>query len=85
MQLGKSRARLEKELGGRVDMLAWPFGIPEQYLADRTIANGYVAAFTIVRRPASPSDDPMRLPRFLLVESNRGNSFEAILRGPVKQ
>lgn len=83
MQLGKSRARLEKELGGRVDMLAWPFGIPEQFLADRTTANGYVAAFTIVRRAATAREDTMRLPRFLLVESNRGKSFEAILRGPV--
>jgi peptidoglycan/xylan/chitin deacetylase (PgdA/CDA1 family) len=82
MQMAKSKARLEKELGGRVDLLAWPFGgLPDRYLAERASAAGYVAAFTIVRRAASPSDDPMRLPRFLLVESNRGKSFEAILRG----
>jgi peptidoglycan/xylan/chitin deacetylase (PgdA/CDA1 family) len=83
MQMAKSKARLEKELGGRVDLLAWPFGgLPDRFLAERASAAGYVAAFTIVRRAASPSDDPMRLPRFLLVESNRGKSFEAILRGP---
>ncbi len=27
MQLRKSREKLEKELGTRVDMLAWPFGL----------------------------------------------------------
>jgi peptidoglycan/xylan/chitin deacetylase (PgdA/CDA1 family) len=81
MQMAKSKSWLEKELGGKVDLLAWPFGeIPDRFLAERAAAAGYVAAFTIVRRAASPSDDPMRLPRFLLVESNRGKSFEAILR-----
>lgn len=86
MQMGKSKARLEKELGGRVDMLSWPFGgMPEPFLAERTAAAGYVAAFTIVRRSALPSDEHMRLPRFLLVESNRGKSFEEIFRGPVRQ
>ncbi|MRR58059.1 MAG: polysaccharide deacetylase family protein [Deltaproteobacteria bacterium] len=82
MQLGKSKARLEKELGGRVDMLSWPFGgIPERFLEDRASAAGYVAAFTIVRRVATPSEDPMKLPRFLMVDSARGKAFEAILRG----
>lgn len=85
MQMAKSKARLEKELGGRVDLLAWPFGgLPDRFLAERASTAGYVAAFTIVRRSASPSDAPMMLPRFLLVESNRGRSFEAILRGPAK-
>lgn len=86
MQLGKSKSRLEKELGGRVDMLSWPFGgIPERFLADRASAAGYIAAFTIVRRDASPTDDPMKLPRYLMVESARGKAFEAILRGSVRQ
>jgi peptidoglycan/xylan/chitin deacetylase (PgdA/CDA1 family) len=85
MQLGKSKARLEKEVGGRVDMLAWPFGgIPDRFLAERASANGYVAAFTIVRRAASPSDDPMRLPRFLLVDSVRVKSLENILLDTAK-
>lgn len=82
MQLVKSKARLEKELGGRVDLLAWPFGgIPEPFLAGRASAAGYVAAFTIVRRSATAFEDSMRLPRFLLVDSNRGKGFEAILKG----
>jgi peptidoglycan/xylan/chitin deacetylase (PgdA/CDA1 family) len=85
MQLGKSKAKLEKEVGGRVDMLAWPFGgMPERFLAERASAAGYVAAFTIVRRATSPSDDPMKLPRFLLVDSVRGKALEAILREPAK-
>ncbi len=31
-QLKKSKARLETELGSKVDMLAWPFGIYDDYL-----------------------------------------------------
>lgn len=86
IQMGKSKARLEKELGGRVDMLSWPFGgMPEPFLVERTAAAGYLAAFTIVHRAATPADDPMKLPRFLLVESNRGKGFEAIVRGPARR
>jgi len=30
-KLRKSKTRLETELGGRSDMLAWPFGIDDEY------------------------------------------------------
>ena len=81
MQLRKSREKLEKELGGTVDMLAWPFGICDDYLLGRAAAAGYVSTFTIDRRHAGPGDSPMKLPRYLLVNADQGKAFALVLAG----
>ena len=47
MQLGKSKAKIVKELGGNVEMLAWPFGIYDDYLLKKAAEAGYVSTFTI--------------------------------------
>jgi peptidoglycan/xylan/chitin deacetylase (PgdA/CDA1 family) len=61
-------------------MIAWPFGeLPDQDLVEKAKAAGYVAAFTIVRRAASPQDSSMLLPRFLLHNTDKGKAFEAIV------
>jgi peptidoglycan/xylan/chitin deacetylase (PgdA/CDA1 family) len=79
MQLAKSREKLEKELGGKVDLLAWPFGIFDTWLMARAAEAGYTAAFTIERHPVTREDHPMALPRYLLADTDRGKAFEAIL------
>jgi peptidoglycan/xylan/chitin deacetylase (PgdA/CDA1 family) len=79
-QLVRSRLKLEKELGGTVDLLAWPFGIYDSWLMRRAEEAGYAAAFSIERRPATPRDPPMALPRFLLGDRDHGKRFEAILK-----
>ncbi len=81
MQLGKSKAKLEKELGGTIDMLAWPFGIYDDQLDKKAAAAGYVAAFTIERRPVRPSDNIMELPRYLMKNTDSGKAFAAIVEG----
>ena len=81
MQLRKSKERIEKELGGKVDMLAWPFGLYDEDLVGRASSSGYVAAFTIERHHASASDNPMTLPRYLMINADKGKTFEAILQG----
>lgn len=78
-QLALSKAKIEKELGVAVDLLAWPFGIFDADLMARAAAAGYRAAFTIEGRPVCRADPPMALPRFLLTESDRGRAFEAIV------
>lgn len=78
-QLTKAKSRLEKELGGNVDLLAWPFGIYDDELLQQAAAAGYTATFTIERRPASGADSVMKLPRFLLLDSDRGKIFARIL------
>jgi len=79
MQLSKSKARLEKELGGTVDLLAWPFGIYDEELLQKAVAAGYVATFSIERRPATPGEALIKLPRFLMQDSDRGNTFARII------
>ncbi|HMK56113.1 MAG TPA: polysaccharide deacetylase family protein [Dissulfurispiraceae bacterium] len=79
MQLNKSKTRLERELGTRIDMLAWPFGIFDDYLLARASQAGYIATFTLEAHGASSSDIAMKLPRYLLNDKNRGRAFEWIL------
>ena len=86
MQLRKSKDRLEKELGGRIDMLAWPFGIFDGELISRAADAGYISAFTIERRHAAGGDDVMKLPRYLMRNADRGKAFETLLgRPPVRK
>jgi peptidoglycan/xylan/chitin deacetylase (PgdA/CDA1 family) len=79
MQFVKSREKLEKELGAKVDLLAWPFGIFDPWLMAKAAEAGYAAAFTIERHAVKAADQPMALPRFLLTDKDRGKVFEAIL------
>ncbi len=81
MQLNKSKERLEKKLGVGIDMLAWPFGIYNDWLMAKAKEAGYVAAFSIEARPATEGDAMMKLPRYLLVNADRGRVFERILQG----
>ena len=80
-QLRKSKAKLQIELGGNVDMLAWPFGIYDDYLIAKASEAGYVATFTIDRRHATSSDPIMKLPRYLLVNADSGKAFVQLLEG----
>jgi peptidoglycan/xylan/chitin deacetylase (PgdA/CDA1 family) len=73
-QLRKAKAKLEKEFNVQVDMLAWPFGIYDEQLIKKGTEVGYVAAFTMERREATRSDNPMALPRYLIVGTAGKNS-----------
>lgn len=79
MQLLKSRRKLADEVGGTIDLLAWPFGIYDPMLMQRARETGYLAAFTIEPRPVTVRDEPMALPRYLLTDTTRVNGLAAIL------
>ena len=81
IQLKKSKDRLEAQLGDKVDMLAWPFGIHDDYLMKKAAEAGYVATFTIEAHHASSRDQIMKLPRYLLINSDQGSSFARIVEG----
>lgn len=81
MQLKKSKEKLEKELGIKVDMLAWPFGLYDEWLEKKAAGAGYIAAFTIERRHTSPSDNIMALPRYIMINADKANVFGRILEG----
>lgn len=78
-QLTRSKAVLERRLGGKVDLLAWPFGLYDADLEAQAARAGYVAAFTLERRPVRPGDDPMALPRYLITDAVDAKAFAAIL------
>jgi peptidoglycan/xylan/chitin deacetylase (PgdA/CDA1 family) len=80
-QLIKSKARLQTELGSKVDMIAWPFGIYDDYLIAKAAEVGYNATFTIERRHASASDSVFKLPRYLLVNADSNKAFIQLLEG----
>lgn len=80
-QLTKSKARLEKELGVKVDMLAWPFGIYDDHLLQKAAAAGYITTFTIERHHAGAADSVRKLPRYLLINADQGKTFAQILAG----
>jgi len=81
LQLNKSRTKLEKELGVGIDMLAWPFGIYNEWLMGKAKEAGYVAALSIEARHATAGDTIMKLPRYLLVNADQGKVFEKIVQG----
>jgi peptidoglycan/xylan/chitin deacetylase (PgdA/CDA1 family) len=80
-ELEVSRAVIERRLGSRCDLLAWPYGIVDPELKADARRAGYVAAFGIARHRASQNDDIMALPRYMVTERNRGSSFERLLLG----
>ncbi len=81
-QLVNSRTAIERRLGGPVDLLAWPFGIYDEDLMRQAAASGYVAAFSIERRPATRGDNLFALPRYIVTDADRGARFEALLAAP---
>jgi peptidoglycan/xylan/chitin deacetylase (PgdA/CDA1 family) len=85
MQLTKSRETLEKKLRTHVDMLAWPFGIFDDELIGKAVEAGYIAAFTIEGRHATPRDSIMALPRYLMTQAYQGKGFVDLLAGNVSQ
>jgi len=79
MQLAKPRAVLKNRLGVDADMLAWPFGIYDDELITNARQAGYVSAFTLDRRPVTPREGMMALPRYLVLDSDSGRRFAAML------
>jgi peptidoglycan/xylan/chitin deacetylase (PgdA/CDA1 family) len=81
MQMKRSREKIERETGTRVDLLARAFGIFDDYLTTKASEAGYVAAFTIEARHAGPAENMLRLPRYLLSNADNGKTFERLLEG----
>ncbi len=84
-QLVKSKQVLDKRLGTNIDLLAWPFGIYDDYLEAEARKAGYVVAFSIDRRNASKSEKLMEEPRYLLQNGDGVKGFAAIVRGQAQE
>jgi peptidoglycan/xylan/chitin deacetylase (PgdA/CDA1 family) len=79
LQLDKSKAVLEKKLGITVTLLAWPFGIYDEYLEQEAKKAGYTMAFSIDGRPTSKSEKIMAQPRYMIVEGQSMKDFATII------
>lgn len=77
-QLVDSKKVLEDKLGINVTLLAWPFGIYDDYLEKQAADAGYTMAFSIDARPANRSYRPMAQPRYMIVAGQSMKTFETI-------
>jgi peptidoglycan/xylan/chitin deacetylase (PgdA/CDA1 family) len=80
-QLVQSKEVLESKLGGKVDLLAWPFGIFDNDLMGKATTAGYVAGFTIEGRHATSRDPIMALPRYLITQAVDMRMFAELITG----
>lgn len=80
-QLTKSKRKLEQEVGGPVDLLAWPFGIYDDHLLKKAQEAGYISTFSIERRHATAKEKLQILPRYLLVNADKEKAFAQLLQG----
>lgn len=67
-QLARSRGQLEARLDHPVTLLAWPFGLSDDALAQQAWEAGYAAAFSLGNRSASAVDSLYAVPRHLMVD-----------------
>jgi peptidoglycan/xylan/chitin deacetylase (PgdA/CDA1 family) len=83
VQLVKSKEVIDKHLGTHVTLLAWPFGIYNDYVEQEAKKSGYVMAFSIGARCTARDKDPMAQPRYMIVADQSMKHFEAIVEGKV--
>jgi peptidoglycan/xylan/chitin deacetylase (PgdA/CDA1 family) len=81
-QLDTSRQRIESEVGGHVDMLAWPFGIYDDELTAIAAEEGYFAGFTLNASKADRHSPLLALPRFLMIDAYGDGAFARLLDEP---
>jgi len=78
-ELATSKKILEEKMGDEVTLLAWPFGIYNDYLDNQASKAGYDMAFTIGYRTANRSFKAMEQPRFMIVDKLADQTFKIIL------
>lgn len=80
-ELFDSKKILEDKLGIKIDLLAWPFGIYDDYLEQQAAKAGYSMAFTIDYRSAARIYRPEAQPRYMIVDSQSIKTFASIATG----
>ncbi len=80
-ELSISKKILEDKLGGKINLLAWPFGIYNSYLENQAEEAGYVMAFTIGYHTANRNFKSMEQPRFMIVDNLMNQTLKIILSG----
>lgn len=78
-QLIRAKETLERRLGERVDLLAWPFGISDPQLEDAAAEAGYVAAFAYEGGAAHVGGDRFAIPRVPVSNEHQGRRWGELL------
>jgi peptidoglycan/xylan/chitin deacetylase (PgdA/CDA1 family) len=78
-ELVHSKQVLEEKLGKKMTLLAWPFGIYDEYLEQQAAKAGYEMAFTIDYRKAARYEKAMAQPRYMIVVSEDMKTFAGIV------
>lgn len=79
-ELVNSKKVLEDKLGIKVTLLAWPFGIYNDYLEQQAAKAGYEMAFSIDAVPANRTFKPMAQPRFMIIDALSAKTFTTIIK-----
>lgn len=79
-ELVTSKKILDEKLGTNVTLLAWPFGIYNEYLEAQAKKAGYAMAFTIAALPADKSFRAMAQPRFMIIDGLSDKTFMGIVK-----
>lgn len=82
-QLVDSKNVLEQKLGTKITLLAWPFGIYDDYLEKQAALAGYQMSFSIDYKTASRNFRPQAQPRFMIVEGQTAKTFQQISSGQI--
>jgi len=80
VQLYRSREILENKLGKSITLLAWPYGVYDNYLEQQAAKAGYTMAFSIDDRRAASSENKMAEPRFMVAAKYGMKQFSKITR-----
>lgn len=78
-ELLSSKKILEEKMGTKVTLLAWPFGIYNDYLEREATRAGYDMAFTIGYRMSNRTFKPMEQPRYMIVDQLADQTYKIIL------
>jgi peptidoglycan/xylan/chitin deacetylase (PgdA/CDA1 family) len=78
-QLCKAGTTLRHRLGVSPTLLSWPFGLYDDELFDIARGCGIVAGVTLERRLTTSGDRLMTLPRFMVLDTDVGARFAAML------
>lgn len=83
VQLVKSKEVLEKKLGIKVTLLAWPYGIYDKYLESQAAKAGYSMSFSIDDRSANKAESNMAQPRYMVAEKYGMKTFAEMVDGTI--
>lgn len=83
-ELVNSKKILEEKMGKKITLLAWPFGIYNDYLEGQAAKAGYEMSFTIDARTANRSFKPQAQPRYMIIDGLTPKTFYSIANSATK-